>query len=197
MAVVKEPVLKKCRRFGISPAVMGILKNSKRKPKVTRKKASEYSTQLFEKQKAKFIYGVLERQFRKYFAIASKAKGKTGEKLLQILESRFDNVIYKLGFASTRREARQLISHCHFLINGKKVNIPSFLVKPGDVITIRAKSKETAKFKAIIEKSESVLTPSWLELDKENLIARVVSNPSRADIDVPVDEQLIVVLYSR
>ena len=162
-----------------------------------RSKNSEYGTQLREKQKAKRYYGVLEKQFRGYFEMASKRQGKTGENLLAILETRLDNVVYRLGFAMSRAEARQLVSHGHFLINGKKVNIPSYLVKPGMVISLKESSRDLDKFKANIEANAFRQPPKWLEYDAENLVAKVVAQPAREDIDLPIEEQLIVELYSK
>ncbi len=162
-----------------------------------RKKLSEYGIQLREKQKARRFYGILERQFRRYFEMATKKKGVTGENLLQILESRLDNVVYRLGLATSRPEARQLVNHGHFTVNGKKVNIPSYLVKVGDVIAVREKSKNSPKFKAIREVTEGKLIPKWLELDADNLTGQVVSLPAREDIDIPIQEHLIVELYSK
>ena len=162
-----------------------------------RSKNSEYGTQLREKQKAKRYYGVLEKQFRGYFEMASKRQGKTGENLLAILETRLDNVVYRLGFAMSRAEARQLVSHGHFLVNGKKVNIPSYLVKPGMVISLKESSRDLDKFKANIEANAFRQPPKWLEYDAENLVAKVVAQPAREDIDLPIEEQLIVELYSK
>lgn len=162
-----------------------------------KKKLSEYGIQLREKQKAKRFYGVLESQFRKYFEMASKKKGITGELLLQILESRLDNVVYRMGFGNSRPEARQLVNHSHFLVNGKKVNIPSYLVKAGDVIELREKSKDLDKVKAIIESTSGKVVPEWLTVDKENKTGKVVTLPKREDIDLPVQEHLIVELYSK
>lgn len=162
-----------------------------------RKKLSEYGIQLREKQKARRFYGILESQFRRYFDMATKKKGVTGEILLQILESRLDNVVYRLGFATSRPEARQLVRHGHFTVNGKKVNIPSYLVKVGDVIAVKEKSKSSPKFKSIIEITEGKIIPKWLELDAENLTGKVVSVPAREDIDLPIQEHLIVELYSK
>jgi len=162
-----------------------------------RTKTSEYGLQLREKQKAKRYYGILERQFRGYFEMASKRKGKTGENLLSILESRFDNTIYRLGFAMSRAEARQLVLHGHFLVNGRKVNIPSFLVKPGMIISLREKSRNLDKLKMVIEANSSRMPPAWLEYDANALIAKVSSIPTRDDIDFPIEEQLIVELYSK
>ncbi len=162
-----------------------------------RKKLSEYGIQLREKQKARRFYGVLESQFRKYFEMASKRKGITGENLLQILESRLDNVVYRLGLATSRPEARQLVRHGHFTVNGKKVNIPSYLVKPGDVISLREKSRTSPKFKAISEITGGKLVPKWLEYDPENFTGKVLTLPAREDIDLPISEHLIVELYSK
>jgi len=197
MAQNKQPILKRCKALGISPAVMGVSKETKRNPKKGRQKPSEYAKQLTEKQKVKFIYGVLEKPFRKYYEKASKMEGKTGENLLTLIERRLDNVVFRLGFAYTRREARQLTSHAHFTVNGKKVNIPSYLVKPGDVIAISEKSRSSVKFKALIEDNGSVTTPKWLEREKDSYEGKVVAMPSRDDIDYEVAEQLIVELYSR
>ena len=162
-----------------------------------RTKTSEYGLQLREKQKAKRYYGVLESQFRGYFDMAQKKKGKTGENLLAILESRLDNTVYRLGFAMSRAEARQLVLHGHFLVNGRKVNIPSFLVKPGMIITLKDKSRSLDKFKSVIEANSSRQPPKWLDYDANALIAKVVSVPAREDIDLPVEEQFIVELYSK
>jgi len=162
-----------------------------------RTKASEHGTQLREKQKAKRYYGVLEGQFHKYFEMARKRKGKTGENLLALLESRFDNTVYRLGFAMSRAEARQLVTHGHFLINGKKVNIPSFMVKPGMIITLKEKSRSLDKFKAVIEANASRTPPKWLEYDANALVAKVTAIPVREDIDFPIEEQLIVEHYSK
>ena len=162
-----------------------------------RKKTSEYGLQLREKQKARRYYGVLESQFSKYFEMAMKSKGHTGETLLALLESRLDNVIYRLGFAMSRPEARQLVRHGHFIVNGKKVNIPSYLVKPGDVITLREKSRGLEKFKVVIETNASRVPPKWLDYNKNTLEAKVVSTPTKEDIDLPIEEHLIVELYSK
>lgn len=162
-----------------------------------RKKQSEYGLQLREKQKAKRYYGVLESQFAKYYEMASKKHGVTGENLLQILESRLDNVVYRLGFALSRPEARQLVSHGHFTVNGRRVNIPSFLVKEGDVVAVCDKSKSSAKMKAVLENTETKVVPKWLELDRENHVAKVVTLAAREDIDLPIQETLIVELYSK
>ena len=200
MAKNMQPIAKRCRALGISPAVMGYSKKtSNRNPggKMRRKK-SEYSMQLTEKQKVKFIYGILEKQFRAYYEKAEKAEGKTGEALLSIVERRLDNVIYRLGLAATRREARQLVNHAHFTVNGKKVNIPSYLVKVGDVIKVSEKSRSSARFKAIAEgETKAIAAPKWLEKDADLLGGKVVAAPEREDIDFPVEEHLIVELYSK
>ncbi len=195
MAKNMQPVLKKCRALGIEPGVMGVHKSSNRNPLKAGRKKSEYGQQLNEKQKLKFIYGVLEKQFHKYYLDATKKDGITGEMLLQILESRFDNVIFRLGLANTRREARQLVSHAHFLINGKKVNIPSYLVKPGDVISVREKSRSSVKFTTLM--GQDVIVPKWLDMNKDTMEGRVVALAERDDIDYPVEEHLIVEFYSK
>ena len=197
MARNMQPVLKRCKTLGITPSVMGINKSSKRNPKQSRKKQSEYGLQLNEKQKVKFIYGVLENQFRKYYVMATKRVGITGEMLLQILETRLDNVVFRMGLANTRREARQLVNHGHFLVNGKKVDIPSYLIKTGDVISLKEKSKSSERIKEIIETNASRLVPKWLDMDKNTLAGKVVALPSRDDIDYEVEEHLIVELYSK
>ena len=197
MAINRDPVLKRCRSLGIEPAFLGYSKKSKKKPNVSRRKASEYSLQLKEKQKTKFVYGVLEKQFRKYFDMASNKKGVTGENLLQILESRLDNVVFRLGFASTRPQARQLVTHGLFEVNGKKVDIPSYLVKPGDVISVREIKKDYASIKEMAEINKSRVVPKWLEKDLNNLSGKVITLASREDIDIPIEEHLIVELYSK
>lgn len=198
MATNKQPVLKRCKTLKISPAVMGIHKESHRNQKQNmRKKQSEYALQLNEKQKLKFIYGVLEKQFYKYYLIANNSNGITGEVLLQLLERRLDNVVFRLGFANTRREARQLIGHGHFTIDGAKVDIPSYLVKPGEVVAIREKSRSSVKFKDIIENNAKWLVPKWLTKDAANFSGAVVSLPDREEIDYEVAEHLIVELYSK
>ena len=197
MAKNTQPILKRCKTLGISPAVMGISKETKRQPKQSRRKQSEYAMQLNEKQKVKFIYGVLETPFRNYYEKAEKADGKTGEILLQLLERRLDNVVFRLGFAKTRREARQLTNHGHFTVNGKKVNIPSYLVKPGDVIAVCEKSRSSAKFKALVEELCATATPKWLEKEKDSFEGKVAAMPQRDDIDFEVAEHLIVELYSK
>ena len=200
MAKNMQPIAKRCRALGISPAVMGYSKKtSNRNPGGSmRRKKSEYSMQLTEKQKVKFIYGILEKQFRAYYEKAEKAEGKTGANLLTIIERRLDNVVFRLGLASTRREARQLVNHAHFTVNGKKVNIPSYLVKVGDVIEVKEKSRSTTRFKAIADgENSSLATPKWLEKDATLLGGKVIDAPQREDIDFPVEEHLIVELYSK
>ena len=197
MAKNMQPILKRCKTLGIEPGVMGIDKKSNRNPKQSRKKQSEYGLQLTEKQKVKFIYGVLEKQFRKYYVMATKKNGITGEMLLSILETRLDNVVFRLGLANTRREARQIVNHGHIRVNGKKVNIPSYLIKQGDVITVREKSKNSDRMKEIVERNESRLVPKWLDMDKNTLTGKVVALPARDDIDYEVEEHLIVELYSK
>ncbi|MGN1030414.1 MAG: 30S ribosomal protein S4 [Butyricicoccaceae bacterium] len=197
MAKNTQPILKRCKTLGISPAVLGVSKETKRTPKQSRRKQSEYALQLNEKQKVKFIYGVLETPFRRYYAKAEKMEGKAGENLLQLLERRLDNVVFRLGFANTRREARQLTSHAHFTVNGQKVNIPSYLVKPGDVIAVAEKSRSSVKFKTLIEEKGSMATPKWLEREKDSFEGKVIAMPARDDIDYEVAEHLIVELYSK
>lgn len=197
MAINRQPVLKRCKTFGINPATMGIDKSSNRNPKQGRKKQSEYGLQLNEKQKVKFIYGVLEKQFRKYYVMATKKQGITGEMLLQILESRLDNVVFRLGLANTRREARQIVNHGHITVNGQKVDIPSYLVKPGDVIAVREKSKNSVRIKEIVETNANRVVPKWLSMDKNTLTGKVITLAARDDIDYEVEEHLIVELYSK
>lgn len=197
MAVNKQPILKRCRTLGISPAVMGIDKSSRKNPKQSRKKQSEYGLQLNEKQKVKFIYGVLEKQFRKYYVMATKKNGITGEMLLQILESRLDNVVFRLGLANTRREARQIVNHGHITVNGAKVDIPSYLVKPGDVISVREKSRSSVRIKEIVEENAKRVIPKWLDMDRNTLTGKVITLSDREDIDYEVEETLIVELYSK
>ena len=197
MARNKQPIVKRCKTLGIEPSVMGYDKSTNRNPKQSRKKQSEYGIQLNEKQKVKFIYGVLEKQFKKYYVMASKQAGITGQNLLQILESRLDNVVFRLGLANTRKEARQLVNHGHILVNGSKVDIPSYLVKTGDVIAIREKSKSSARIKEIVEANEKRIIPKWLSMDKNKLEGRVLQLSDREDIDYDVEEHLIVELYSK
>ena len=197
MAVNRTPVLKRCRSLNLDPIYLGIDKKSNRKAKNAGRKISEYGMQLREKQKAKFIYGVLEKPFRNYYKKAEKQKGMTGENLMIMLELRLDNVLFRLGFARTRKEARQIVDHKHVLVNGKCVNIPSYLVKAGDVIEIREKSKSSARYKEILESTNGRLVPEWLEADADALKGSVKSIPTREVIDVPVNEMLIVELYSK
>ena len=197
MAVNKVPVLKRCRSLGLEPSYLGYDKKSNRELKRANKKVSEYGLQLREKQKAKFIYGVLEKPFHNYYEKADQMKGMTGTNLMTMLESRLDNVVFRMGFARTRKEARQIVDHKHVLVNGKCVNIPSYLVKAGDVIEIREKSKSCARYKEVLEATNGRLVPEWLESDKEALKGTVKSLPTREAIDVPVNEMLIVELYSK
>ena len=197
MAVNKVPVLKRCRSLGLEPSYLGYDKKSNRELKRANKKMSEYGLQLREKQKAKFIYGVLEKPFRNYYEKADRMKGLTGPNLMTMLESRLDNVVFRLGFARTRREARQIVDHKFVLVNGKQVNIPSYLVKAGDVIEIREKSKGLQRMKDIMEVTGGRLVPEWLDVDSEKLQGTVKELPSREQIDVPVNEMLIVELYSK
>ena len=200
MAKNMQPIAKRCRALGISPAAMGYAKKeSNRNPGgQMRKKKSEYALQLNEKQKVKFVYGIMERQFRAYYDKATRMTGKTGENLLVLIERRLDNVVYRLGFAATRREARQLVSHAHFTVNGKKVNIPSYLVKPGDVVEVVSSSRSSAKFSKLTgEDAPMVTLPQWLEREKNTLKGTVTKMPVREDIDLPVEEHLIVELYSK
>ena len=197
MAVNRVPVLKRCRSLGMDPVYLGIDKKSNRQLKTANRKMSEYGLQLREKQKAKFIYGVLEKPFRNYYAKAKQMEGMTGENLMILLESRLDNVMFRMGFARTRKEARQIVDHKHVLVNGKQVNIPSYLVKAGDVIEIKEKHKDCQRYKDILEVTGGNMIPDWLEVDAENLKGTVKELPSREAIDVPVDEMLIVELYSK
>ena len=197
MAVNKVPVLKRCRSLGLEPSYLGYDKKSRRNLTRANRKVSEYGLQLREKQKAKFIYGVLEKPFRNYYKKADQMKGLTGLNLMTILESRIDNVIFRLGFARTRKEARQIVDHKFVTVNGKVVNIPSYLVKAGDVIEIREKSKSSARYKEILESTNGRLVPEWLEADADALKGSVKSIPTREVIDVPVNEMLIVELYSK
>ena len=197
MAVNRVPVLKRCRSLGMDPIYLGIDKKSNRQLKRANRKMSEYGLQLREKQKAKFIYGVLEKPFRNYFAKASKMNGMTGENLMIMLETRLDNVVFRMGFARTRKEARQIVDHKHVLVNGKQVNIPSYLVKAGDVIEIKEKHKGSQRYKDILEVTGGRLVPEWLDVNAEGLQGTVKELPTREVIDVPVDEMLIVELYSK
>ena len=197
MAVNRVPVLKRCRSLGMDPVYLGIDKKSNRKLKRSNRKMSEYGLQLREKQKAKFIYGVLEKPFLNYFKKADQMSGMTGENLMVLLESRLDNVVFRLGFARTRREARQIVDHKQVLVNGKQVNIPSYLIKAGDVIEIKEGKKSSQRYKDIVEVTGGRLVPEWLESDIENLKGTVKELPTREAIDVPVDEMMIVELYSK
>lgn len=197
MAIDRVPVLKRCRALGIEPMYLGYNKTSRRQPKQSRRKVSEYGLQLREKQKAKFIYGVLEQPFRNYFKTASNMRGVTGTNLLTLLEQRLDNVIFRLGFARTRREARQIASHNQFLVNGKQVDIPSYQLNEGDVIELKEKSRSSARYKEILDVTSSRLVPEWLESDADNFKGTVKRLPTREEIDIPVDEVLIVELYSK
>ena len=197
MAVDRTPVLKRCRSLGLDPVYLGIDKKSNRELKRANRKMSEYGLQLREKQKAKIIYGVLEKPFRNYYAKAERMPGMTGPNLMIMLETRLDNVIFRLGFARTRKEARQIVDHKHVLVNGKQVNIPSYLVKAGDTIEIKEKNKGSQRYKDILEVTGGRLVPEWLESDQENLKGTVKELPAREAIDVPVNEMLIVELYSK
>ncbi len=197
MAVNRTPVLKRCRSLDLDPTFLGYDKKSHRNPQRSGRKVSEYGLQLREKQKAKFIYGVLEKPFRNYYNRADRQKGPTGENLLVLLERRLDNVIFRAGFARTRREARQVVLHKFVTVNGKRVNVPSFSVKTGDTVEIREEARSMQRFKDIAETTSRRLIPSWLEVDKENMHATVKEYPQREAIDVPVDEMLIVELYSK
>ncbi len=199
MAKNMQPYLKRCRTLGISPAVMGVNKESNRNPGPQRRpKKSEYALQLTEKQKVKFVYGVLEKQFRAYYEKAARMKGNTGDELMTLLERRLDNVVFRLGLAATRREARQLVNHGHFTVNGKRVNIPSYLVKTGDVVAVCDKSRSSAKFKKMVEDDRFVAAPKWLEKAKNApLEGKVIAMPARDDIDFDVAVNLIVELYSK
>lgn len=197
MAVNRVPVLKRCRALGLEPSYLGYDKKSKRTSARAGKKVSEYGLQLREKQKAKFIYGVLEKPFRNYYEKADRMKGMTGENLMVMLERRLDNVIFRMGFARTRREARQIVGHKHVLVNGKQVNIPSYLIKAGDVIEIKEKAKSMQRYKDILEVTAGRLVPEWMDVDIENFKGTIKNLPTREMIDVPVNEMLIVELYSK
>ena len=197
MAVNRVPVLKRCRSLGLDPIYLGIDKKSTRQLKRANRKMSEYGLQLREKQKAKFIYGVLEKPFHNYYNKADRMPGQTGENLMIMLESRLDNVVFRMGFARTRREARQIVDHKHVLVNGKQVNIPSYLVKAGDQIEIKEAKKSSQRYKDILEVTGGRLVPEWLDVDQEALKGTVKEVPARDAIDVPVNEMLIVELYSK
>lgn len=195
MAKNRQPVLKRARALGIEPGFMGVDKKSRRNPAQSRRKKSEYATQLNEKQKVKFVYGLLEKQFRNTFEKADKAPGNTGENLLIMLERRFDNVVYRMGFAATRREARQLVSHGHFLVNGKKANIPSMQLNEGDVVSVKEKSTNSPKFKQL--RDMIITTPKWITIDTDKLEGKITALPAREDVDLPIEERYIVELYSK
>ena len=197
MAVNRTPVLKRCRSLGLEPSYLGYDKKSKRQNARAGKKVSEYGLQLREKQKAKFIYGVLEKPFRNYYEKADRLKGMTGENLMIMLESRLDSVVFRMGFARTRREARQVVDHKHVLVNGKVINIPSYLIKAGDVIEIKESAKTMQRYKDIVEVTGGRLVPEWMDVDIDNFKGTIKNLPTREMIDVPVDEMLIVELYSK
>ena len=197
MAVDRVPVLKRCRSLGLDPIYLGIDKKSNRELKRANRKVSEYGLQLREKQKAKFIYGVLEKPFRNYYTKAEKMEGQTGENMMILLERRLDNVVFRMGFGRTRRETRQMVDHKNILVNGKCVNIPSYLVKAGDVIEVKEKAKSSQRYKDALEVTAGRLVPAWLDVDQENLRGTVKELPTRDEIDVPVNEMLIVELYSK
>ena len=197
MAVNRVPVLKRCRSLGLDPIYLGIDKKSNRNLNRSNRKMSEYGLQLREKQKAKFIYGVLEKPFRNYYKKAQKKPGQTGENLMVMLETRLDNVVFRMGFARTRKEARQIVDHKHVLVNGKQVNIPSYLIKVGDVIEIKENCKGSQRYKDIVEVTGGRTVPAWVEVDQDNLKGEIKELPKRDAIDVPVDEMLIVELYSK
>ena len=198
MAKNMQPVLKRCRALGVSPAAMGYNKSSNKNPGGQRRqKKSEYATQLTEKQKVKFVYGIQEKQFRNYYEKAARHEGNTGENLLSLVERRLDNVVYRLGFANSRRQARQLVNHGHFTVNGNRVNIPSYLIKAGDVVAVCEKSVSNAFFKALKENDAFVAAPKWLDRDKNTLTGKVIAMPTQADIDFDIAVHLIVELYSR
>lgn len=197
MAINRVPILKRCRALGLEPAYLGYDKKSNRTNARAGKKISEYGLQLREKQKAKFIYGVLEKPFRNYYKKADRMKGMTGENLMVLLERRLDSVVFRMGFARTRREARQVVGHKHFLVNGKPVQIPSYLIKAGDVIEVREKAKSLQRYKDILEVTGGRLVPEWMEVDQEAMKGTIKHLPSREMIDVPVNEMLIVELYSK
>lgn len=196
MAKNREPVLKRAKALGIAPQYMGVNKKSKRQVQQSRRRRkSEYGVQLNEKQKVKFLYGLQEKQFRTTFEKASKRPGSAGENLLIMLESRFDNVVFRMGFAATRREARQLVNHGHFLVNGNKANIPSMELKPGDVVTVKEKSQSSPKFKEL--KDMVITTPKWIEINMDKFEGKIVAAPAREDVDLPIEEHYIVEFYSR
>ncbi len=197
MAINRTPVLKRCRQLGLDPSVLGYSKESRRQPARRRRQESEYGKQLREKQKTKFIYGVLEKQFHAYYEKARRMQGITGENLMKILESRLDNVVFRLGFARTRKEARQTVTHGHILVNGKRVDVPSYRVKAGDTVSVSPKAANLLVIKSALISNESVQVPAWLEVDIEKLQGNVISLPTRDQIDLDIQEQLIVELYSK
>ena len=197
MAINRTPVLKRCRQLGLDPSVLGYSKESRRQPARRRRQESEYGKQLREKQKTKFIYGVLEKQFHAYYEKARRMQGITGENLMKILESRLDNVVFRLGFARTRKEARQTVTHGHILVNGKRVDVPSYRVKAGDTVSVSPKAADLLVIKSALISNESVQVPAWLEVDIEKLQGNVMSLPTRDQIDLDIQEQLIVELYSK
>ena len=197
MAVNRVPVLKRCRSLGLDPTYIGIDKKSKRESKRGNRKLSEYGLQLREKQKAKFIYGVLEKPFRNYYAKASKMSGQVGANLLITLERRLDNVVFRMGLGRTRRETRQMVDHKNILVNGRCINVPSYLVKAGDIIEVKEKAKSSERYKEVLEQTSGRIIPAWRDVDQENLKGTVKALPTRDEIDVPVDELLIVELYSK
>lgn len=197
MAINRTPVLKRCRQLGLDPICLGYTKESKKMPKQRRRQESEYGRQLREKQKAKFVYGVLEKQFRGYYQKARRMQGVTGENLMQLLESRLDNVVFRLGFARTRKEARQTVTHGHITVNGRRVDVPSYRVVPGDVVAVAEKARELLVIKSALVSNERVQVPAWLEVDIEKLQGSVISLPTRDQIDLDIKEQLIIELYSK
>ena len=197
MAKYTGPVMKKCRALGINPQDLGISRKSVKQVKFRRKKQSDYAMQLKEKQKVKFVYGVLEKQFKGYYEKASKMRGVTGENMLILLERRLDNVVYRLGLGKTRAMARQLVNHAHFTVNGRRVNIPSYQVKPGDVVAVREKSRSTTKFKTLLEENGKKACPKWIDKANDSFEGKIVAMPARDDIDYEVAEHLIVELYSK
>ena len=197
MAIDKTPILKRCRSLGLEPAFLGVDKKSRRKKEVGRRKVSEYGQQLKEKQKAKFIYGVLEKPFRNYYDKADMMKGMTGENLMVVLETRLDNVVFRMGYARTRREARQVVDHKFITVNGRTINLPGYQVKPGDVVAVKESKRNIQRFKDIKDAVAGRTTPEWMDVASENLTGKILALPKREQIDVPVDEMMIVELYSK
>ena len=197
MAIDKTPILKRCRSLGLEPAFLGVDKKSRRKKEVGRRKVSEYGQQLKEKQKVKFIYGVLEKPFRNYYDKADMMKGMTGENLMVMLETRLDNVVFRMGYARTRREARQVVDHKFITVNGRTINLPGYQVKPGDVVAVKESKRNIQRFKDIKDAVAGRTTPEWMDVDSENLTGKILALPKREQIDVPVDEMMIVELYSK